>query len=596
MSNEIFSYFEQELRFFREQAIEFSERYPESAKAIGINDNNIEDPDVSRLIESVALLNGRLQQRLDNNYPELTSSLLTLLFPHYLRPVPSYSMLNFSISKDANAAHSIPKNSEFEISNELGQKAIFRTANDLTLYPIKIRKLDISFSPFSHTRPAGTENANTLFQLTIETIDKAMDFSLLNIKELDLYLNGDNSFVFRLFDFISYGASQVVIRDDNNSFVLGKEALKPLGFFYDENILPYQASSFGGYKLLTEFFMFPNKFNGFRLSLDTKSKKNKILNGNKITIDIYIDDFNVDINRNIKSSNFLLFTIPVINLHQQLSEPVEINLLQNDYPININTSQDEKMSVFCVNEVIDTTDTIPSRIPSLYNEKFNSEKSSFQWQLYQNLNQYNSINSTLHIACLNPKEVKTSVRIWILDLLIIDDVNSIRLSKSSEIKCRENLMIPATIKLLKKPSQAIYEKDTKDSVWALLSHLHFNYHGLFGSEDPASELKKMLQLYNFNDNLQNINYIDSIKNIELEQIVVPIRVSGRGCFSYGTKVQITLDFNKISNGIMLFSHLLDHFFSFFAGMNSFTQVNIYQEGKEGVYISFPRRIGCKTIL
>lgn len=150
--------------------------------------------------------------------------------------------------------------------------------------------------------------------------------------------------------------------------------------------------------------------------------------------------------------------------------------------------------------------------------------------------------------------------------------------------------------LLRRPTLPVRSRDANKNVWALLCHLHFNYHAILGTDDPTATLKNVFDLYNHNQAVQNHIYIESLQNIEQEQVVAPIRVSGKTCFAYGTKISVTLDASNVNGGVSLFGHLLDHFFAYFAGFNSFTQVDIYLEGQDGVYLSFPRRTGCKSLL
>ena len=135
MSEPLLSYFEQELAFIRQEAGDFCRRHPGSAKSLGISNDSIDDPQVSRLIDSVALLNARLQQKLDDTFPQLTDSLLRLLFPHYLRPIPAYSMLKMTPSEDVSAKQVIPKGTHLGISDSEVKEAIFRTSKRCRFVP-----------------------------------------------------------------------------------------------------------------------------------------------------------------------------------------------------------------------------------------------------------------------------------------------------------------------------------------------------------------------------------------------------------------------------------------------------------------------------
>src|SRR5262245_35453684 len=89
MSNK---YYQDELTFLREMGKEYSQDQPALAHMLAERGS---DPDVERLLEGFAFLAGRIRQKLDDEFPEVTHGLLSLLWPHYLHPIPSMSILEF---------------------------------------------------------------------------------------------------------------------------------------------------------------------------------------------------------------------------------------------------------------------------------------------------------------------------------------------------------------------------------------------------------------------------------------------------------------------------------------------------------------------
>ena len=57
------------------------------------------DPHVERLVEAFAFLSATSVRKLDDDFPELTHSLLELFWPYHLRPIPSMALLEFSRSR-----------------------------------------------------------------------------------------------------------------------------------------------------------------------------------------------------------------------------------------------------------------------------------------------------------------------------------------------------------------------------------------------------------------------------------------------------------------------------------------------------------------
>ena len=85
-------YYQDELQFLRELGEEFAKANPSAAHYLSTTSR---DPDVERMLEGFAFLSARVRQKLEDEFPELAHSLMRLLWPHYLRPVPSMAILEF---------------------------------------------------------------------------------------------------------------------------------------------------------------------------------------------------------------------------------------------------------------------------------------------------------------------------------------------------------------------------------------------------------------------------------------------------------------------------------------------------------------------
>src|SRR6516162_1443926 len=97
MSEALYPYYERELLFIRQLAQDFARQYPAAAGRLLLEANRSTDPHVERLIESFALLTGRIQLKIDDEFPELTSAMLGILYPHYLAPIPSMAVVQFDL-------------------------------------------------------------------------------------------------------------------------------------------------------------------------------------------------------------------------------------------------------------------------------------------------------------------------------------------------------------------------------------------------------------------------------------------------------------------------------------------------------------------
>src|SRR5439155_16946132 len=139
MSETLFPYYERELLFIRQLGQEFARQYPAAAGRLLLEHNRSADPHVERVIESFALLAGRIHHKLDDEFPELTEGLLGVLYPHYLAPVPSMGIVQFELDAERGK---LPDGFPIARHTTLATPVIgegpckYRTGYPVTLWPI----------------------------------------------------------------------------------------------------------------------------------------------------------------------------------------------------------------------------------------------------------------------------------------------------------------------------------------------------------------------------------------------------------------------------------------------------------------------------
>ena len=112
--DELLTYYERELRFIRKMATEFAEKYPQVGARLQLEPTKCEDPHVERLIEAFAMLTARVHLRLDDDFSDVTDALLDIIYPHYLRPIPSMTIVQMHVDPDEGAVEgglAVPRHS-----------------------------------------------------------------------------------------------------------------------------------------------------------------------------------------------------------------------------------------------------------------------------------------------------------------------------------------------------------------------------------------------------------------------------------------------------------------------------------------------------
>ena len=114
MTDTLLPYYNSELQYLRNKAEEFSQLYPHLAGNLRISADAFDDPHVSRLMEAVAFLNARTACKLDDEFPELIDTLLNIIYPHYLMPFPSFSIIHLILCNDMTEPDEVDKNNVLE--------------------------------------------------------------------------------------------------------------------------------------------------------------------------------------------------------------------------------------------------------------------------------------------------------------------------------------------------------------------------------------------------------------------------------------------------------------------------------------------------
>ena len=134
-------YYEEELRFLRRLGADFAKQHEEIADGLRLEPNRCDDPHVERLLEGFAFLAARVHRRIDDDLTEISQSLLSLVYPHYLRPLPSMTVVEFQPDPDQGGPSSgflIEAGRNLVAPPTKGVRCRFKTCYDTTLWPLEV--------------------------------------------------------------------------------------------------------------------------------------------------------------------------------------------------------------------------------------------------------------------------------------------------------------------------------------------------------------------------------------------------------------------------------------------------------------------------
>lgn len=611
MADELVGYYERELGFLRQMGAEFSKKHGKIAQRLGLEADRCEDPHVERLLEGFAFLAARIHKKLDDELPEFTESLFHILYPHYVRPIPSMSVVEFHADPEQGkltTGFRIAKDAMLYSRPVQGVPCKFRTGFETTLWPLQVSAARWT-SPDRLPVPIRAPQAAAVCQLEL-TCSPDVRFDALPLKSLRFYLSGEPTLVFSLYELLFNNRLQILVRDPvkgprGAAIPLPASALQPVGFREEEALLPFPRRSFIGYRILQEYFAFTEKF--FFVELSGLEQLAASGFGRSAEILFLISPFERSdrhqiLEMGVSPHTFRLNCAPVVNLFPQTAEPIRLDETRSEYPVVPDARRRRGMEVFSVDEVL-SSNAISDEIT--YFEPFYSLRHSVQgnperafWKAVRRPSDFDD-NYELMISFLNLKGDLVRPGIDTLTVRCTctnrDLPSMLPFGEASGDFELEGASIIKRIVTLHKFTPSYRLPPGKELLWRLLSHLSLNYLSLV--EEGKDALQEILRLYNFSESRYADRQIDGIKTLSSRRHFGRV-ISEHGIhFVRGTHVTMELDEDQfVGGGVYLFAQVLEYFLGLYVSMNSFSQLEARTQQRKGVLKEWPPRAGHRILL
>jgi type VI secretion system protein ImpG len=606
MRDELLLYYEQELDYLRKSAAQFAERHPKVASRLVLEPSKCEDPHVERLLEAFAFLAARVHLKLEDEFPEITEALLSVVYPQLVRPIPSMSVVEFQLDPDKGKLTSgmkIERNSQLYSKPISGIPCTFRTCYETTLWPITVSTAELN-APSRLKPPVKTSDSAWAIRLELRC---AKDVSFVSLKpdRLRFYLDGESGLVNILYELLFSRLNRIQVRDLTVGsrlapVTLPASALNAVGFGPNEGMVPYPASTFAGHRLLMEYFAFPEKF----FFIDLGGLGAVVQAGFKDAIEVIFLISDIEgggrqqrLELELSKKTFRLGCSPVVNLFPLVAEPIQLNQRRAEYPLTPDVRRPYSVEVFSVDEVagINSANQKITKYEPFYSLRHTARKDdrSCFWLAHRRPSTRPNDDGTeislslldLSLTTLNPDATVLSVKTTCTNrdlpsrLPFGNQDSDFELDGAAPMK---------RIVALRKPTPPVRPAMGKSILWRLVSHLSMNYLSLV--DEGKDALQEILRIYDLGRTAYSQNVIQSILNIRSRPHFARL-VSEQGVsFARGLRIEMEIDEDQFAGGgAFLFAAVLERFFGLAASLNSFTQLSVTTpQRKEGLHEWEPR--------
>jgi len=609
-NDQLLQYYERELTFLRRMGARFAQEYPKIASRLDLEPSKCEDPHVERMLEAFAFLAARVHKRIDEDVPEVSEALLEIVYPHYVRPIPAMSLVEFELDREQGKLTSglpVPRNSLLYSRPVAGVPCKFTTCYDTTLWPVRVASLE--WMTPDRLKPAvRVTDAVAALRLELHCFAD-LEFKALDLSALRLHLAGDSGVTFALYELLCNNCTSIIVREPGGkkSLTLPVSSLQPVGFAEGDGLLPYPRRSFLGYRLLQEYFTFPEKFLFFDLAIFDAVRSAGF--GEKAEIVFLIRQFERGERRalletGLSPRSMRVGCTPVVNLFPQVSEPILLTQRKTEYEVVPDARRRRTTQVFSVDEVVGITpgSSEPLRIEPLYSYRHarNGHRAELFWTARRRPAEWRLDSGTdVHLSfvdlsarTVHPDRDAITARLTCFNgdlpgrLPFGDETGDFELENGGPVR---------RIVALSKPTDVVHPPLGQAQLWRLLSQLSLNYLPL--ADGGADALREILRLHNFSGTTAGERHIEGIVSVAGEPTYARVVTEHGVAFARGRRVDLMFDEEQYAGGgVYLFASVLERFFGMYASVNSFTTLVARSNKRKEMVRAWPPRAGWKSLV
>jgi type VI secretion system protein ImpG len=624
MDPRILRYYNRELQHVREMGAEFAREYPKIAGRLGLEGFECADPYVERLLEGFAYLAARVQLKVDAEFPTFTQHLLQIIYPHYLAPTPSMAIAQFQPDlKEAGLAlgYKIPRGTAMRsiIGKDDRTPCDYRTAHALNLWPLEVKEAKY-FSSTAGLAAIGItppEGVRAGLRLTFRAT-AGVPLSALALDNLTLHISGGDELPGTLYEAIFANNQGFAVRAPNSRTGIhsrDRTKLERCGFEDSEALIPYGRRSFQGYRLLHEYFAFPERFLFFTLNgLGTAVRA---LPGNEFEVVILLNRALAWLEAAVSGDNFKLFCTPIINLVDKRADRIHLDGVQHEYHIVADRTRPVDFEIY---DVVRAEGYGSGTEPEVFFEPFYSSTEATwhgrQKAFFTIRREPRALSSKQRSQGPRSSYVGSEVFISLVDADQAPYASNLR-QLGLEVVCTNRdlpLHMPigkgqsdftvdigaplTSIRCIAGPTKPRESTVHGEYAWRVLSHLSLNYLSLLesASKEGATALREMLLLYSDPHDVAVQRQIDGVREILARPTTGRLPAGGPVSYVRGLDIQLTCEDAAFQGqGPFVLGAVLDEFLRRHVALNSFTRLTLKTLNR-GEVMRWPARQGQRQIL
>jgi type VI secretion system protein ImpG len=610
MDPRLLRHYNLELQHLREMGAEFAQQFPKVAARLGMSGLEVADPYVERLLEGFAFLAARVQLKLDAEFPRFTQTLLEIIYPHYLAPIPSMAVVQLKPDVDdpglATASRLVPRGTTMQSAStgEDRTSCEFRTAQDVDIWPIQLTAATyFSFAPdlpLNSLPIAERVKGGVRIRLKVAP---GVRFSQLPLDSLVFYLTGADDVANKLYELCLGNVVATLVlpgagATPSYEFLRGSK-VRAVGYDDREALLPVTLRSFQGYRLLQEYFAFPQRFRFFEVTGLTPAIRRAT--GAEIELVLLFGRSEPAFESVVDASNFALFCTPVVNLLPKRADRIHVTHNSHEFHVVPDRTRPIDFEVYEITQVVGhgAGGDSEQRFLPLYSASgldSDAEQSAYftarrEPRLTSSTQKRRGprssyIGTEVFLSLVDPKDAPFAGDLRQLTVQTLCTNRDLVLLMPVGIGPTDfTLDIAAPVKsvrVVSGPSRPLAPLADGAVSWRAINHLSLNYFSLVNTttEQGAAALRESLELYVPAGNAASKKQVEGIRMVNVRPVVR--RLQGPGPLAFGRGLEITVGVDELGfegASAFLLGSVLHRFFTRHVSINSFTETVLRSDSR-----------------
>jgi len=497
----------------------------------------------------------------------------------------------------------------------------FRTSQDVTLWPIEI----VSASYFSYA-PDLPLNALPIAQRIkggvrfVLRSTAGLKFSQLSLDRLPVYLTGRSDVANGLFELCLSNALGALVLPGKGATrwheFLPAKSIQPIGFSDDAAVLPVTLRSFQGYRLLQEYFAFPQRFRFFELSGLQRAMSR--IDGSEVEVVLLLGRGDANLESVVDASSFALFCTPAVNLFPKRADRIHVTDSTFEYHVVPDRTRVLDFEVYEVTGVVGHgvgSDSEQEFRPfyAAYSADGDDEQSAY----FTTRREPRLVSAEQRRRGVRSSYIGSEVFIGLVDAAHAPFGGDLRQLSIQTLCTNRDLVLhmpvgigksdfaldvaaPVTgIRVIAGPSRPSGPLADGNVSWKAISHLSLNYLSLVNStpQEGAAALRDLLELYAGSGDVSARKQVESIRTVRVSPVVRRLpdvaretgatsRAKAAAKLAFGRGLEITVEVDEMAfegGSAFLLGSVLAQFFSRYVSINSFTETVLRSLSRGEIY-------------